>query len=167
MPVISVAELAQRAIRGQGPSRGGKPQLANSGELLSDEAAIELISARAGQSDAGKGFILDGYPGTEAQAKFLDSFISTRNLQPPKVIVLEVSDEVVRARMLKRKSVDDTPENIDRRLQEYHKEESFLNSWYTPRNTVRVDGTKPPGQVFVEIEEGLVKVFDRKDFKER
>lgn len=167
VPVISVAELAQRAMRGQGPARGGKTQVANSGELLSDEAAIELISARAGQADTGKGFILDGYPGTEAQAKFLDSFLNTRALQAPKVVVLEVSDEIVRARMLKRKSVDDTPENIDRRLQDYHKEESFLNSWYTPRNTVRVDGTKPAGQVFQEIEEGLVKVFDRKDFKER
>ncbi|MGJ5816101.1 adenylate kinase family protein [Paludibaculum fermentans] len=167
VPVISVADLALRAMRGQGSARGGKVQLANSGELLSDEAAIELISARAGQADTGKGFILDGYPGSEAQAKFLDSFLTTRSLQAPKVVVLEVPDEIVRVRMLKRKSVDDTPENIDRRLADYHREESFLNSWYTPRNTVRVDGTKPPGQVFLEIEDGLVKVFDRGDFKTR
>ncbi|QOY90767.1 adenylate kinase family protein [Paludibaculum fermentans] len=167
VPVISVAELAQQAMRGQGPVPGSKARVANSGELLSDEAAIELISARAGQADTAKGFILDGYPNSEAQAKFLDSFLNTRALQPPKVVVLEVSEEIVRARMLKRKSVDDTPGNIDRRLADYHREESFLNSWYTPRNTLRVDGTKPPKQVFVEIEEGLVKVFDRKEFKDR
>ncbi|WP_321472197.1 nucleoside monophosphate kinase [uncultured Paludibaculum sp.] len=167
VPVISVAELARTAMGKHQASPGGSGGVPNSGELLSDEAAIELISARAGQADTGKGFILDGYPNSEAQAKFLDSLVAQRGLQPPKVVVLDAPDSVVRERMLKRRSVDDSPANIDRRLQDYHREEGFLNAWYKPANTVRVDGTREPAEVFRQIEEGLVRVFDRKGFQER
>lgn len=167
VPVVSVAELVQTSMKNHGAVAGTVQATLASGEFLSDEAAIDLISGRVGQQDAGKGFILDGYPVSEAQAKFLDAFVAKRNLVPPKVVVLEAPDDAVRERLLKRKRADDTPENINRRLKEYHAEEAFLNSWYKPENTVRVDASKPPTQVFVEIEDGLVELFAKKGFKGR
>lgn len=167
VPIISVAQLLNAGKSKQKPKAGTIQAALSSGELLSDQAAIDLISVRASQADAGKGFILDGYPNSEAQAKFLDSFVVQHNLQPPIVIVLDVSDDVARERMLKRKRPDDTPANIDRRLKEYHQEETFLDSWYKRERTVRVDATRPAAEVFLEIESGLVELFDKKGFKAR
>ncbi|MCC7153906.1 MAG: nucleoside monophosphate kinase [Bryobacterales bacterium] len=165
IPVISVAQLlnAQKGQQKSDPLQGAIA----SGELLGDQAAIDLIRARAGQPDAGRGFVLDGYPVSEAQAKYLDTFVAQHGLEAPKVVVLEAPDDVVRQRLLKRKRADDTPANIERRLRQYHEEETFLNSWYKPANTVRVDASRPPAQVLADIEAGLIELFDKKTFKTR
>jgi adenylate kinase len=167
VPVISMATLASEAMQGnQGVAAAAAASLA-SGEMLSDETAIRLLGARVNQPDAARGFVLDGYPSTGEQAKYLDSFVTAHGLQTPKVVVLQAADDVVRARLLKRKRADDTPENINRRLGDYHREEAFLNSWYTASSTVRVDATKSPGQVFAEMEAGLIELFKKKGFKAR
>jgi adenylate kinase len=167
VPAISVAELIKEGMVREGKTTGDLAASIASGELLDDQATIQLIDGRVGRSDAGKGFILDGYPATEAQAKFLDDFIRRHTLQLPKVVVLDAPDEVVRERLRKRKRVDDTPENIERRIKQYHEEEKFLQTWYRPENTVRIDANRPIEQVFQEIEEGLVNLFAKRAFKAR
>ena len=46
------------------------------GELVPDSLMVGLIQDRIAQPDAAKGFILDGFPRTEAQAKALDDMYS-------------------------------------------------------------------------------------------
>jgi adenylate kinase len=167
VPVISMAELVKNEMKHRDKVSGAAAAAMASGEMIGDEGAIGLIGARVGQSDAGRGFILDGYPNSEAQAKHLDAFVAAHNFQPPKVVVLEAGDKVVRSRLWKRKRADDTPENIERRLADYHREEAFLNSWYKPANTVRVDATKNADEVFAKVEQGLMELFGKKDLKGR
>ncbi len=167
VPVVSLSRLVQDGAKNHEKVAGVAAAALASGEMLADDAAIQLLSARINQPDAGRGFILDGYPISEAQARYLDQFVVNNKLQTPKVVVLEASDQVTRARLLKRKRADDTPENIDRRLKDYHHEEAFLNSWYKSANTIRVDATLPPDQVFARTEEGLIELFRKKDFKGR
>ena len=167
VPVISITKLVQEGLKDYKAVSASSAAALASGEMLDDQAAVQLVSRRVDQPDAAKGFILDGYPNSEVQAKKLDAFVESHGLRVPKVVVLVADDDVVRARLLKRKRADDTRENIDRRLQDYHREEAFLNSWYTPANTVRVDATRTPDQVFAEIETGLIILFRKKDFKTR
>jgi adenylate kinase len=167
VPVISVTQLVKDGIKNYKAVAGSSAAALASGEMLDDKTAVQLVSARINQPDAARGFILDGFPVSEVQAKHLDSFIASQGLQVPKVVVLAADDSVVRVRLLKRKRADDTPENIDRRLKDYHREEAFLNSWYTPANTLRVDATKPPDQVFAEMDAGLTILFRKKDLKTR
>lgn len=165
IPVISLPQLMQ-AKKGKQKPDPLQSAIA-SGELLGDQAAIDMIRARANQADAGRGFILDGFPATEVQAKNLDGFVAQQGLESPKVVVLEATDEVVRERLLKRKRANDSAANIERRLKEYHAEEAFLNGWYKSENTVRVPADQPAPQVLAAIEAGLIELFDKKGFKSR
>ena len=66
------------------------------GELVPDALIVGLIEDRIGQPDAAKGFILDGFPRTEAQAKALDEMLARAGKKLDRVVEMEV-DEIGRA----------------------------------------------------------------------
>lgn len=104
-----------------------------------------------------KNVILDGFPRTMEQAKWLvenkEEYVRAIDL----VIVLEVPrDELVR-RMMKRGRADDTQEAIERRLMIYRKEMYPILSYLTENDVhvAHIDGTGTVGQVHDRIEEEL------------
>ena len=166
IPAITLAELS--AALGAHVERTLKAESGlASGEFVGDENAIGLVAGRVMSPDCANGFILDGFPVNATQAKYLESFVRDNKYPRPRVVVLEISDDVAKARMLKRKRVDDTPANIDKRLAAYRKEYKFLEDWYKPEHMVKVDGTGTPQQVQKAIEEGLTESFSQKGLKAR
>ena len=167
IPSISLASvLSDQMKRGGKVPKGLRASVA-AGELLDDQTAIELVGVRIDRPDTARGFILDGYPASEAQAKHLEEFVSRHKLPPPIVLVLTAPDEVIRERMLKRKRADDTPANIERRIEAFHKERAFLEKWYTTQNSVTADSTGTPEVVFAQVERALEDVFARRALKVR
>jgi adenylate kinase len=65
------------------------------GQLVSDDIVIGIISDRIRQSDAQKGFILDGFPRTVAQAEALDVMLSEQNIAIDAAIEIQVPDELI------------------------------------------------------------------------
>ena len=137
------------------------------GEFVDDQTAIGLMGVRIEKPDTRRGFILDGYPASEPQAKHLERFIAQYKLATPIVLILEAPDDVVRERMRKRGRADDSPANIERRIKEYHNERAFLERWYTTQNSVTADSTGTPEQVFARAEKALEEVFTRRKLKVR
>jgi adenylate kinase len=130
------------------------------GDLVPDELMIALIRERLGADDAAGGFVLDGFPRTLAQAEALDAMLREIGKDLDAVIVLEVPDEIVTERMLKRAEIegraDDTPEVIARRLENYHAQTAPLVEWYRSRDKAApVDGTPEIDLVWEQIQDIL------------
>lgn len=151
VPVVSMSSLLNEGIRKNTSAGRALASSIASGELLNDEAANELIKTRLLRSDAGRGFILDGYPTTPAQAEALDAFLKERNFPKPVVVVLDVPDDVLRERMTSRGRADDSSENMERRIREYRDAGSFTAKWYGSDHTIHVDGSGTPQAVAQSI----------------
>jgi len=65
------------------------------GELVSDEIVTGILSDRLDQPDVQSGFILDGYPRTEAQAESLDRLLSEKGMKLDHVIELVVDEDAL------------------------------------------------------------------------
>jgi adenylate kinase len=167
IPPIDMASVVTSDIgKRSALSQALKVSLA-SGDLVNDDAVNDLIKSRILQQDAGRGFILDGYPRTESQAQFLDAVLKENDLPKPKVILLESPDDVVTKRMLKRHSADDDPDTIRRRLAEYHEDSKFLSGWYQTENVMRVDATLRIDVVAAQIDNLIEDALARKAFSKR
>jgi len=66
-----------------------------SGELVSDELIIKMISSRIDKDDCKAGFILDGFPRTTPQAEALDKMFEEKDLKLDCVIEMQVDDEAM------------------------------------------------------------------------
>lgn len=141
VPAISMESLMQQELGKKNPLARALAVPIASGELVSDDAANELMKTRLLRPDAGRGFILDGYPATNAQADALDGFLEEHGFPKPVVVVLDAPDSLLRERMKSRKRADDQPEIIERRLQEYRQIEKLTVERYGANSTVRVDGS--------------------------
>ena len=89
--VASGSELGQKA---KGTMEAGK--------LVPDELMVGLIKDRIAQPDAAKGFILDGFPRTEAQAKALDTMLTAAGKKLDRVIEMEVDEKALTERIVGR-----------------------------------------------------------------
>jgi len=105
------------------------------GDLVPDSLTISMLNDRIRRPDATKGYILDGFPRTLPQAEALDAAIGADALSA--VVVLDVSEDVLVARLLSRGRADDTEESVRNRLTLYKADTEPLISFYEPRQIVR------------------------------
>jgi adenylate kinase len=101
------------------------------GALAPDELVLDLV--RPGQEQAAdRGYLLDGFPRNLSQAKALAA-VGPVGLRPQAAILLEVSPEECRRRLLARAAlehrVDDTAETISTRLEDYERETAPVVDW--------------------------------------
>ena len=76
VPQISTGDLLREAVS-KGTQLGVRAKSAmDSGKLVDDAIVLGMIGERLGQSDAAKGFILDGFPRNIAQAEALESMLA-------------------------------------------------------------------------------------------
>lgn len=97
IPQVSTGDLL-RAEKKSGSELGKKFEgIMKSGALVPDEDVLEMLDVRLRQSDAANGFILDGFPRTENQAKLLDGLFEklgrkidlTMNFVAPDKVLLQ------------------------------------------------------------------------------
>jgi len=85
IPAISTGDMLRHECQ-SGSSLGRAVQaILASGRLVSDELMNEVIASRLKQVDCERGFILDGYPRTVAQARFLSRLLKNLNMPDPTI----------------------------------------------------------------------------------
>lgn len=181
VPHISTGDMLRSAVAA-GTEAGQKAKaVMDAGRLVSDEIMVGVVDERLDESDASeRGYVLDGFPRTEAQAAALALITPDRPLDV--VLNLEVAEDVVLERITKRRvcltcghiySADDPPRNgwvcdidggavvqrdddtegaVRQRLDLYAAETLPLVSYYERRGQLAtVDGLGTPDEVFARL----------------
>lgn len=185
VPHISTGDMLRAAAR-EGTELGlMAKQVMDAGGLVGDDIMIGLVDERLAKPDAdSRGYILDGFPRTVAQAQALDLITASKPLNV--VIDLDVPREIVLERISSRRvcrdcgtnyratgtdpspwicdvcggdiqqRADDTPDAVNRRLDLYESQTSPLVEYYSSRGMLTVvNGVGQPDHVFQRLTEAV------------
>lgn len=103
IPAISTGEILRSEVNAGTPLGKAVADILASGGLVSDELVNRLLMSRIEKPDCGNGFVLDGYPRTVEQAKFLDSLLERKGFSRPTVLSFHAKDSVLIERLTSRR----------------------------------------------------------------
>ena len=99
IPQLSTGDMLRAAVKA-GTAVGLQAKAAmESGGLVTDAIVVSIIADRITEADCAKGFILDGFPRTVAQAEALDSMLAERTLNIDSVIDITADTEALVSRI--------------------------------------------------------------------
>ncbi len=95
LPFISTGDMLRQNVK-DGTELGRKAkEYMDSGGLVPDDLMVEMVADRLSQGDAEDGFILDGFPRTEAQAQALDAKMRSDGRRITAALLIDVPDEEI------------------------------------------------------------------------
>jgi adenylate kinase len=153
---ISTGDILRAAVA-EGTDFGRKAdEYMSAGNLVPDDVMIGIVQDRLAKPDTEEhGFLLDGFPRTEAQAKALVDTLGSSGIDL--AVNIDVPLDVVRERIAGRNRADDTAEAVERRLQDYENKTVPAVEWFaTIGKLVEIDGVGTEAEVF----DRLTKVIE-------
>ena len=151
---LSTGDMLRAAVKAKTPIGRKAEAIMARGELVPDDMVVAIVSDRIDEPDARKGFILDGFPRTVAQAEALERLLTEKGLRLDAVIELRVDEGALLKRLASRiaemrargESVrpDDNPEALKTRLDVYRTQTAPLIAFYGKKGLLKsVDGMAP------------------------
>ncbi|MEM9981196.1 MAG: adenylate kinase, partial [Bacteroidota bacterium] len=143
---ISTGDLFRSHIKNDTPLGKRVKSYTENGLLVPDEVTIamlkEVLEANKAQVN---GFIFDGFPRTVTQAEVLDKFMAENGTAIHAVVALDVSEEELKARIEKRKAIenraDDDQVKLQKRINEYfNKTIHVLPYYHSKGRLIKIDG---------------------------
>jgi adenylate kinase len=136
------------------------------GGLVPDDVVVKIVAERISQPDAKKGFVLDGFPRTVAQAEALDRLLKAKGVQLDGVVELKVDEDILLRRIETRVAEckargealrpDDNPDVLAERLKAYRAQTAPLIAYYRAKGVLKsVDGMAPIPLVATSIDQAL------------
>ena len=95
MVQLSTGDMLRAAVAAKSEVGLRAKAVMDAGELVSDEIVTGILSDRLDQDDVRRGFILDGYPRTDVQAKSLDRLLEQKGMKLDYVIELAVDEDAL------------------------------------------------------------------------
>ncbi|MFT4122187.1 adenylate kinase [Bradyrhizobium sp.] len=154
IPQLSTGDMLRAAVKAGTPVGLKAKAVMEAGGLVSDEIVIGIIKDRIKEADAAKGFILDGFPRTVAQAEALTALLDAEKMQLDAVVELKVDEKALLARIENRARetvaaggvvrADDNPESFKIRLDAYREQTAPVSAYYAKIGELKtVDGMAP------------------------
>ncbi len=148
---LSTGDMLRAAVAAGTPVGLKAKAVMEAGGLVSDEIVIGIIEDRIAQADAARGFILDGFPRTVAQADALDAMLARATLKLDAVIELQVDQNALVNRIIRRAEEakaagqpvrkDDDPDVFKTRLAAYNRDTAAVTPYYAAKGQLSiVDG---------------------------
>jgi adenylate kinase len=103
LPQISTGDIFRALKNAQTPLAREVRELMDAGQLVPDELTIQLVRERTEQEDCKRGYILDGFPRTPAQAASLDKLAAEQGHQIIPIFI-DVPEDLLLKRMTGRRS---------------------------------------------------------------
>jgi adenylate kinase len=159
---LSTGDMLRAAVAAGTPVGLTAKAIMDRGDLVPDDVVVSIIADRIGQPDAKRGFVLDGFPRTVAQAEALNRLLAERGLGLDAVIELKVNEGILLKRIEGRVAEmtargekvrgDDNPEALKKRLDAYRVQTEPLSTYYDRTGQLRtVDGMAPIDEVTDQI----------------
>jgi len=154
IPQLSTGDMLRAAVKA-GSAVGLKAKaVMDAGGLVSDDIVIGIINDRIKEPDAAKGFILDGFPRTVAQAEALQKLLASEGMKLDAVVELKVDEKALMARIENRARetvtaggtvrADDNPDSFKIRLDAYREQTAPVSAYYASIGELQtVDGMAP------------------------
>ena len=160
---LSTGDMLRAAVKAGTPVGLKAKDIMDRGELVPDEVVVAIVSDRIDEPDAAKGFILDGFPRTVAQAEALEDMLAEKGLRLDGVVELKVDEGILIRRIESRIAEtlargealrkDDDPEVLKTRLEAYRRQTAPLIDYYREKGMLRaVDGMAPIDEVTSAID---------------
>jgi adenylate kinase len=160
IPQISTGDMLRTAVAAGSEIGRQAKAVMERGELVSDEIVIGVARERLSRPDAARGFVLDGFPRTTAQAEALDGMLAELGVPLEACVVMDVPERELVSRLLQRATIegrsDDDEQTIRKRMRVYRRQTEPLVAYYAQRGLVRrVDALGTIDEVEKRIEEAL------------
>ena len=163
---ISTGDMLREAVKNETTLGLAAKEIMARGDYVPDDLLLEIINERVGEDDCKNGFILDGYPRNETQAKSLDEILSQSNNSIDGIIQIDVDFSVLENRIEGRAKdnnseirEDDNLQVMKKRLQVYVDQTEPLISYYSNhKNFIVINGMNDISKVSEDIKINLTKL---------
>jgi adenylate kinase len=143
---LSTGDVFRANIKGETELGKLAKSYMDAGQLVPDAVTIDMLRSEVVKHQDPKGFIFDGFPRTNAQAQALDEFLAGLHTQISLMLALEVEEQELKTRLLKRAEVsgradDADPAVIEKRITVYNQETAPVKAFYQAQEKfVAIDG---------------------------
>ncbi len=161
---ISTGELCREEIRGGTALGKVADSYISKGQLIPDDIVIGLLEDQLKRYSTKSGLIFDGFPRTLVQGEALDHMLAKYNERVSIVLSLEVEEDELIQRLLKRGEVsgrsDDNLEVIESRLRVYHELSAPLKEFYRNQGKlVEIEGVGSVDDIFASMASAVDQLF--------
>lgn len=132
---LSTGDIFRANIKGETELGKLAKSYMDKGSLVPDEVTINMLRSEVMKHENPKGFIFDGFPRTTAQAVALDEFLSSIQTSITLMLALDVEENELRDRLMKRAEFSGRPDDADpaiiqNRINVYKNETAPVKAFY-------------------------------------